>query len=174
MRHDRMTLCAATALVVSLAASLPGAASRAAAQDEPPIAIAPFDNSDTAGESPEATEAHAARVQGFAGLVEGRLEADGAYRIVSLGCAAPPCSAGNMAPDEFIGAARQSGARLLVYGGIHKMSTLIQLGKVQAIDLESETLLFDQSFQFRGDTDEAFRRAADFVARYLVEATPAE
>ena len=158
----------------ALAASLTGSSSWAEAQEEIPAAIAAFDNYDTAGESPEAMEAHAARVQGFAGLIEDRLAEAGAYKIVALSCAAPPCSAGNMAPDELVGAARQSGARLLVYGGIHKMSTLIQLGKVQAIDLESETLLFDQSFQFRGDTDEAFRRAAEFIARYLAEATPAE
>lgn len=175
MRLDRMTLrTAAAALAISLAASLTGAPSRAESQEEIPAAIAAFDNYDTAGESPEAAEAHAARVQGFAGLVAERLTAEGAYKIVPLTCAAPPCSAGNMAPEDLIGAARQSGARLLVYGGVHKMSTLIQLGKVQAIDLESETLLFDQSFQFRGDTDEAFRRAAEFVARYLAEAKPAE
>jgi len=63
---------------------------------------------------------------------------------------------------------------VLVYGGIHKMSTLIQMGKVQAVDLASERLILDQSFSFRGDTDEAFRRAAQFVVRYLEDAAPGE
>jgi hypothetical protein len=161
---------AAAALTASLAAS----PSWAETQEEIPIAIAAFDNDDTAGESPEAVEAHAARVQGFSGLIEERLAAEDAYKIVSLTCDAPPCSAGSMAPEDLIAAARQAGARLLVYGGIHKMSSLVQLGKVQAVDLEKDALVFDQSFQFRGDNDEAFSRAADFVARYLAEAAPAE
>src|SRR3546814_2780594 len=68
VRLDRMTLrTAAAALAISLAASLTGAPSRAESQEEIPAAIAAFDNYDTAGESPEAADAHAARVQGFAG-----------------------------------------------------------------------------------------------------------
>jgi len=54
------------------------------------------------------------------------------------------------------------------------MSTLIQMGKVQAVDLTSDQLMLDQAFSFRGDTDEAFRRAAQFVVRYLEDAAPAE
>ncbi len=135
--------------------------------------IADFDNYDTAGEAPAQAAAHAARVERFAGLVQERLEAQGGYRVVPLACPASPCSAGAMAPEDLLRAARAAGARLLVYGGIHKMSTLIQMGKVQAIDLDSDRLLLDQSFSFRGDTDEAFRRAAGFVARYLDGAAPA-
>lgn len=171
MRHDRMLFWTAAAV---LAASLAASSSWAGAQEEIPIAIAAFDNDDTAGESPEAVEAHAARVEGFSGLIEERLAEAGAYKIVSLTCDAPPCSAGSMAPEDLIGAARQAGARVLVYGGIHKMSSLIQFGKVQAVDLERDALVFDRSFQFRGDNDEAFRRAAEFIARYLAEAKPAE
>ncbi|HNB26145.1 MAG TPA: hypothetical protein PLR41_04245 [Alphaproteobacteria bacterium] len=35
-------------------------------------------------------------------------------------------------PAELIAAARNAGAQVLVYGGIHKMSTPIQMGKAQA------------------------------------------
>jgi len=147
----------------------------AAAQAEPiPVAVAAFDNYDTAGETPESTAAHAARVESFAGLLEDQLAGAEGYRVVPLACAAPPCSAGSMAASELIAAARAVGARVLVYGGIHKMSTLIQMGKVQAVDLTSDQLVLDQAFSFRGDTDEAFRRAAQFVVRYLEDAAPAE
>lgn len=159
------------ALLLAIAASVAAPASAA----EPILAaVAAFDNYDTAGEAPESTEAHAARVEGFAGLIADGLASAEAYRVVPLACAAPPCSAGSMAAGALIAAARAAGARVLVYGGIHKMSTLIQMGKVQAVDLASERLILDQSFSFRGDTDEAFRRAAQFVVRYLEDAAPAE
>jgi hypothetical protein len=139
------------------------------AADPVPVAVAAFDNYDTAGETAESAAAHAARVEGFAGLVGENLRAGGSYRVVGLACADAPCSAGVTAPEELIAAARAAGARLLVYGGIHKMSTLVQMGKVQAVDLDTDTLLLDRSFSFRGDNDEAFRRAAEFITRYLDE-----
>ena len=169
MRHDRTPFWIVTA---ALAAALAGPA-QADAQVEIPAAVAGFDNYDTAGESPATTAAHAERVQRFAGLVQEHLAAGGRYRIVALACGQPPCTAGTMAPEDLVGAARQAGARLLIYGGVHKMSTLVQMGKVQAVDLDSERLLLDRSFSFRGDTDGAFRRAAAFIARYLEDAAPA-
>ena len=64
-----------------------------------------------------------------------------------------------MQPDNFLAAGRRSGARFLVYGGIHKMSTLIQWGDVELLDLETNKLLLKRTVTFRGDTDEAFSRA---------------
>ena len=72
-----------------------------------------------------------------------------------------------MAPDDLVRAARQSGARLLVYGGIHKESTLVQWGKIEVLDLNKHQLVLNKNFSFRGDTDQAFRRAAAFMARYF-------
>lgn len=138
-----------------------------------PAVVADFDNLDSAGEAPDSTAAHAARVAGFAGLLRDSLAAQGRYEVLALDCPAAACTAGGMAPDELVQAARDSGARVLVYGGIHKTSTLVQWGKVQAVDLESDRLLLDRSFSFRGDTDEAFRRAAAFIVRYLDEVAPA-
>ena len=145
-----------------------------AAESGIPVAIADFDNYDTAGESAERTAQYAARVQGFSGLIGKGLETDGTFRVVKLACPEPPCSAGEMAPDELISAARQAGARLLVYGGIHKMSTLIQMGKVQAVDLQEDKLLLDQAISFRGDNDAAFAHAAQFVVDYLEDVAPKE
>ena len=52
-----------------------------------------------------------------------------------------------MPPAKFVQAARESGARLLVYGGIHKMSTLVQNGQVQAIDLKTNELVLNQIYR---------------------------
>jgi hypothetical protein len=130
-------------------------------------AVADFDNIDSAGEDPARTAEHAARVAGFADLLRNRLSDDAKYKIVSLRCAVSPCSAKSMPGDDLLEAARQAGARILVYGGIHKMSTLIQWAVVQAVDVQTGKLLLDRRITFRGDTDEAFRRAAEFIAPYI-------
>lgn len=174
MRRCRPLSCITAAIAALSLSAGPFAAGVALAGDPIPVpaAVAAFDNYDSAGETPEAAAAHAARVERFAGLVAESLSADGKYEIIPLACSAPPCSAGGMAPEDLIAAARAAGARVLVYGGVHKMSTLVQWGRIQAIDLEGDRLLVDRAFSFRGDSDEAFRRAADFVARYLEEAAP--
>lgn len=158
---------------ICLVAAVP-ALHAGAAESDVPVAVAEFDNYDTSGESEERTAEYAARVRGFAGLIGERLASEGGFRIVTLSCAAPPCSAGHMAPDDLVAAARQAGARLLVYGGVHKMSTLIQMGKVQVVDLQEDTLLMDQSFSFRGDSDTAFDRAAQFIVDYVADLSPAD
>lgn len=169
MRQFRLLFCATAAMLASLAAGSALGAGQAAV----PAVIVEFDNLDSAGEAPEPTAAHAARVAGFAGLLRNSLATEGKYEVLALDCPEAACSAGSMAPDALVEAARAAGARVLVYGGIHKMSTLVQWGKIQAVDLESEKLLLDRAFTFRGDTDEAFQRAAEFIAPYLEEAAPA-
>ncbi len=131
------------------------------------MAIADFDNSDTSGESADRTAKHAARVQAFAAQLRNALASQKKFKFVQLTCAHPPCSTARMSPDELVRAARQAGARLLVYGGIHKESTLIQWGKIEAFDLKNNKLVLNKNFSFRGDTDLAFRRAAAFIARYF-------
>ncbi|NOJ50054.1 DUF2380 domain-containing protein [Bradyrhizobium archetypum] len=77
-----------------------------------------------------------------------------------------------MSQDVFIAAARKAGARLVVYGGIRKMSTLVQWGEIQLLDLEAEKLLMRRTVTFRGDNDAAYRHAADFVSDQLKETMP--
>lgn len=138
-----------------------------AAQDSVAVVISDFDNFDTSGESANRTAEHAARVQAFAALLRDDLAAQNKFKIVQLTCQHPPCSAARMSPNDLVRAARQAGARLLVYGGIHKESTLIQWGKIEVFDLKKHELVLNKNFSFRGDTDQAFRRAAAFLARYF-------
>jgi uncharacterized protein DUF2380 len=131
------------------------------------IAVADFDYIDTSGEAKDQRAAHQARMAQFAELLRAKLGAQGDFRVLPLECAEPPCTPINMQPDHFITASRRSGARFVVYGGIHKISTLVQWGDVQLLDLEADKVLFRQNVTFRGDTDEAFRRAAAFVGDSL-------
>jgi hypothetical protein len=150
-----------------LSALLPTGGAIAAAT----VAVADFDYNDTSGEVADQTTAHRARVESFGRLLRDNLSHRD-FRVVRPDCAEPSCTAISMAADDLIAAARQGGARYLVYGGIRKMSTLVQWGEVQLLDLEREQLLFRRTVTFRGDTDEAFRRAADFVGDTVNDAIP--
>ena len=127
------------------------------------VAVADFDYVDTSGEARDQSAEHKARVAHFAELVRASLGAQDDFRVMPLACAEPPCTPINMRPDNFIAASRRSGARFVVYGGIHKMSTLIQNGDVELLDMEANKVLLKRAVTFRGDTDEAFSRAAAFV-----------
>lgn len=132
------------------------------------LAIADFDYKDTSGEMQDQRAAHAERLKDFTRLLSDELSATGKYQVVALTCAKPPCSAGAMDAQSLTDAARQSGARLLLYGGIYKMSTLVQFGKAQVADLESDQVVYDRTISFRGDDDNAWERASEFLADDLI------
>ena len=131
------------------------------------IAVIDFDYQDTAGEPRDQIEAHRTRLNNFMTRMRSDLAASEKYRVVSINCPAPPCTAGQMVPAELIAAAKRAGARLILYGGIHKMSTLVQLAKVQVVDIEADRLIDNRSLTFRGDTDEAWQKAEAFIVEEL-------
>ena len=157
---------AAGLLALSLSAGAAMAAEAVA------VAVADFDYSDTSGEIADQAEAHRARVAAFGQMLRDSLVADGKVRVVRLDCPVHSCTAASMPADDFAAEARRAGARLVVYGGIRKMSTLVQWGEVQLVDLDRNELLLRRTVTFRGDTDEAFRHAAVFVGETLKEVMP--
>jgi hypothetical protein len=171
-RASRGRNCARTVMTMlcALAAlSFPSGGSPAAPLA---VAVADFDYFDTSGEVADQSAEHRARVASFAKLLRDNLAAQGDYRVVQIECPDRPCTATSMSQDVFIAAARRAGARLVVYGGIRKMSTLVQWSEVQLLDLEAEKLLMQRTVTFRGDNDAAYRRAANFVGDTLKEAMP--
>ena len=136
------------------------------------VAVADFDYFDTSGEVADQSKEHQARVASFAQLLRANLADGSDYRVVPIECPDRPCTANTMSQELFIAAARRAGARLVVYGGIRKMSTLIQWGEIQLLDLEAERLLMRRTVTFRGDNDAAYRHAADFVGNTLKETMP--
>lgn len=169
-RHKRKGP-AALALLCALAAPL-CLSGRAPAAEGIPVAVADFDYSDSSGEVADQTREHRARVATFAELLREDLATVGGYRLVRLDCPAHPCTAGSMRPDDFLTEARHAGARFVAYGGIHKMSTLVQWGELQLFDLQRNEVVMRRTISFRGDNDTAFRRAAAFVGETLKEAMP--
>ena len=136
------------------------------------VAVADFDYFDTSGEVVDQSAEHRARVASFATLLRDQVSAQGDYRVVPIECRDPPCTATSLSQDVFVAAARKAGARLVIYGGIRKMSTLVQWGEIQLLDLESEQLLMQRTVTFRGAAAAAYRHAASFVSDQLKQAMP--
>jgi hypothetical protein len=140
--------------------------------DAIPLVVADFDYEDTSGETEDKRAAHTARVKTFPSLLRERLTREDKYKVLGLDCAKVTCSADSIGAEDLVAAALKADARFLIYGRIHKMSTLIQWGSIQVVDVQRKQLLLNRLFSFRGDTDEAFRRAAEFVTEMLKDATP--
>lgn len=132
-----------------------------------PIAVADFDYVDTSGEVRDQHVEHAARLQTFMRAIRDDLAGSGQYRIIALVCSQAPCAAGGSA--QLMKDARDSGAALLLYGGIHKESTLIQWMKVEAVEVENGKHLFDRLLTFRGDTDESWMHSERFLIKQLMD-----
>ena len=137
-----------------------------------PIAVADFDYFDTSGEPTNQQAEHQARLQAFTNAIRADLERDGRYRVVTLSCPQTRCAASELAPAHLLERARVAGANRLLYGGIQKMSTLIQNAKVQVVDIAENKLRFDRLITFRGDTDESWQRAERFIVKDLISETP--
>ncbi|GAB2179626.1 DUF2380 domain-containing protein [Dongia sp. agr-C8] len=133
------------------------------------IGIAEIDYQDSSGEVTDQRAAHADRATRFAEALRKDLAASGRYKVVTLNCGQDPCSVGSQIPEDLIAAAKQAGARVLVYGGVHKMSTLVQNMKAQAVDVEADRLVFERLITFRGDDNESWLRAERFLAKELLE-----
>jgi hypothetical protein len=164
MRHITPIGAALIAALLVLPAGL-----RSQAAEPITIGIAEVDYVDTSGEVKDQQTAHAERAKRFSEDLGKDLMASGRYRIVTLDCGKEPCSAENQIPEDLIGAAKKAGARLLVYGGVHKLSTLVQNMKAQAVDVEADRLVFERLITFRGDDDESWDRAERFLAQELLE-----
>lgn len=156
------TWTASVSMIVTLAAPSFG---QDAATEPIPIAVAEFDYRDTSGEVRDQQAEHAARLEAFTRMIRADLEESGRYRIVPLTCPEPPCTAGRADPEELLADARKAGAKFLLFGGIQKMSTLIQYGKAVVVDLEADKSVFERLLTFRGDTDDAWRHAEKFLVR---------
>jgi len=155
-------------LVATLAALLfCGASDAATPKAKTNIAVLDFDFFDTSGEPTDQTADHLRRRIEFADGLRRDLDRLDAYRVVLLECPKRPCTARDQEPEELFAAAKKAGARLILFGGIHKISTLIQWAQLQLVDVQADKVVDDRRLSFRGDSDEAWRRAEAFVVEQL-------
>jgi hypothetical protein len=138
------------------------AAPAALAQGAPiRLAVAGFDFTDTSGEARDQTAEHAARLAAFTGTLREGLASLG-VEIVPLDCPAP-CTGGDPGIPALSEAAKAAGARYLLVGQVRKVSTLIGSVQFGVIDLAGPRVACDRALSYRGDTDEAWVRAAAFA-----------
>ncbi len=157
LRSRLMHALAATGLCLgsSLAMTCP-----AAAEDQPiAVTVPDFGYLDTSGEPTDQAAAHQQRLQAFMTALRGDVEADRRFHLV------PSNAADGAAPEYRLRAASQAGAKILIVGGVHKVSTLVQWARAAAIDVASNRLLYEKLFTFRGDSDQAWQRAEAFVSQ---------
>lgn len=158
----RMVAGLTAAWLLGLAAASAESSTRALS-----IAVAELDYTDSSGEVRDQSGKHEALLRAFAESLRHDLARSGKYRIVILSCDPDPCSAARSDPQKLLGLARDAGAELLLYGGIHKMSTLVQWAKVQVVDARTDRLVLDRLLTFRGDDERAWQRAETFLATDL-------
>lgn len=163
------------AAVTALLAVAAAGGVRAEAEDRGPepvaLAVLNFEYVDTSGEPANEAAAHQRRLADFMGDLRRDLAASGRYRIVSLACGAEHCTS-STDPFEVQKAAKAAGVKLVVSGGVHKMSSLIEWAKIQIADEDKGRVVFDRLLSFRGDSDEAWRKAEAFGARQILDASP--
>lgn len=156
-------------LPLALAALMLLAGLGAAAAVEPRgVALIDFTYSDSSGEPRDQSAEHQARLKAFMAALARDLAAGGRLRLVTPACDPDPCTLVAGAVPALAEAARRSGADLLVVGGIHKMSTLVQMAKVEVVSVKAGRVVFQKLYTFRGDNDEAWRRAEAFIAGQIL------
>jgi hypothetical protein len=160
--------------ILGLTAGIGGPRARAEVVPTQPAALAVLnlDYIDTSGEPTDQTSAHQRRAADFVSALQRDLAANGQYRVVPMSCGSEPCEP-VMSPAELQKAARAAGAKFVVLGGVHKMSTLVQWAKIQIADEEQGRIVFDRLLTFRGDTDEAWQKAEAFIVRDVLSSAPA-
>jgi TolB-like protein len=147
------------------AIALPAAALAAQA----PLAVAEFDYTDGSGEVVDQRAVHAERLKLFAESLRADLGKTGDFRIVALDCS-KGCGSDLENLDRLSRSARERGARFLIFGQIHKQSTLIQWLKAELVDLEHDQVVLDRYLTFRGDSDDAWRHAEAYLAKEMAGA----
>jgi hypothetical protein len=135
------------------------------APQQAPIAIVDFFYTDSSGEVQNQTAKHEALMQAFMASLRRDLAISQKYPVVSITCQPEPCSVAES--SKLLGQARSAGATLLLYGGIHKESTLVQWATVRLVDVRTDKLVIDRLLSLRGDNDEAWQHAEAFLAADL-------
>lgn len=165
---DRLLLAIAL-LLFSVAA---GAAAPVASPAQ--IAIVGFEFIDTSGEVRDQRVEHETRLRVLMNSLRADLAASGKFRVVDMLCGDRPCTAAQGDFDQALEQARKTGAGLVLFGAVHKTSTLILSVPIRVIDPQSGNVVFQRYHSFRGDTDEAWQRAESFLARELVAELPSK
>lgn len=137
------------------------------------LLILDFEIIDTSQEPIDQRADHARRLAQARGAIEAGLAAQGTYDIVGRAAIQPDL-------DEILNRtyirtcngceaalARKAGADLVMTGVVNKVSTLILSMGVSITRASSGELIYHQGFDFRGDNDQSYARAAKFFTERI-------
>ncbi len=169
----RRLLCGAVLLAVGLGIALAWAPAGRA--DNPPrvrLAVLPFEINDTSGEigSPNRHEVLLAHLTRFVGE---RISALGTFDVLDQARVDAAVAAVN--PGTYLRGcngceldiAKRVGADRVMIGWLFKMSTLVLSLHVVVKDVPTGTIVYAKTFDFRGDNETAWKRAADYMVEFI-------
>lgn len=150
-----------------LLAGLAAATFNATAQAKPllTLAAANFAFKDTSGEVRDQTAEHARRLQALNEAVRHGLAQNRKIKTVLLTCQNDKCNAAEPGLEALAADAKKAGASHLLFGEVHKMSTLVGWIKFAMVDLIQNAPVCERTLSYRGDNDQAWQHAAKFAVR---------
>jgi len=168
---ERLTQRYAAAIGLAMAAVLCASSTRPSRAQgaTPALAVAELQYVDTSGEVVDQSADHIRRRREFEASLRSDLVKGGKMRDVGLDCPANACSVEDIDFERLLGKAQAAGASHLLIGAVHKMSTLVQQAKFNIVEVKSRKVVFDRYVTFRGDSDQAWRRAEAFVAGQILD-----
>lgn len=167
----------ALALLGASALSAPPATAGEAALRS--IAVLPFDIVDTSGEPRDQTADHARRLEALRTQVAAALAERGVYDVVDLGPIGDDVATAHARERLFacngceVTLARRLGTDRVLVAWVKKVSTLVMSLETRVEDTATGRMLIHKSLDFRGDTDEGWRRMGSYLAERFAE-LPAE
>lgn len=132
------------------------------------LAVADFDFLDTSGEVRPQEEEQTARMALFSKTLRGEIDRTDIFEVVLPDCA-DGCSPARTSVEDMASATGRVDATLLLVGRIHKISTLIGRINIYVIDLKGDQVVCERFLSYRGDSDEAWSRAAEFAAKDVIQ-----
>ena len=145
-----------------------------AAEASPPtLVVLPIKLLDTSAEPTDQASQHAERLVNFADHLAGDLTRSSLYRasVLTADRLRQDCRSEDVAC--LLKAARAHGAETIFIGVVHKSSTLIMQLWARIVDARTGRDIYSRDLNFRGDTDEAWRRAETFLMSQIRD-MPAE
>ena len=132
------------------------------------LAVAEIDYVDTSGEVIDQSADHRRRLRAFEASLRSDLTASGKLRSVALDCPPNACSVGDL-DDRNWCKAQAAGADLSPDRPLSQDEHAGAMGEIRHDRREGAEAVFDRLVTFRGDNDEAWRRAESFIVRQIMD-----
>ncbi len=172
-RQLRQFICGVTLLAAGLAAAgVWPPVTLAGEADLPRLAVLPIEIEDTSGEA-GAADRHDAMLASLTRFISEAIAAAGIYDVVDPARVKQAVEAEN--PGTYLRAcngcefdiANSVGADRVMIGWLFKMSTLVLSLHVVIKDVATGNIIYAKTFDFRGDNEKSWKRAADYMVKAI-------